>query len=371
MNFLIKPASGMCNLRCKYCFYDDIGDNRSVKNMGMMQPETARLLIAEGYRLAGKNGAVRFTFQGGEPTLAGLPFFEGFVREARNARPEGVKVSYAIQTNGTLLDEGWAAFFKENHFLVGLSLDGCKEVHNLWRKDVSGEDTWSRVCNALRLLNRHGVDVNILCVVTAQMARHAAKVYGTLKKLNVGYMQFIPCMDPIGQCRGGEKYSLTPQSYGEFLCSLFDLWYRDWKKGQYHSIRLFDEYVNLMLGDAAVTCSTCGNCGAYLVVEGDGSVYPCDFFVLDQWKLGKLGETPLDEMAGGDTALEFLRWGKEKPLHCKNCRWRSLCNGGCKNDWVTANDSCTNHFCSSFQAFFAHAEQHLTEIARAEYMARR
>lgn len=371
MNFLIKPASSLCNLRCKYCFYDDIGDNRSVKDMGLMRPETVDLLLSEGYRLAGKNGAVHFAFQGGEPTLAGLPFFEAFVQKARAACPDCVRTSYAIQTNGMLIDRAWARFFKDNHFLVGISLDGCKDIHNLWRTDAAGAATWARACGALQLLDRHQVDVNVLCVVTGQIARHAAKVYGTLKKLGVRYMQFIPCMDPIGQARGAQKYSLTPKLYGDCLCALFDLWYGDWKNGQYHSIRLFDEYVNLMLGDPAVTCSTCGNCGAYFVVEGDGSVYPCDFFALDKWKLGRLGEDSLAEMAAGDTAREFLGWGTGKPLQCGNCRWRSLCNGGCKNDWVVQDGMETNYFCASFQKFFAYAEQRLMEIARAEHMARR
>ena len=160
---------------------------------------------------------------------------------------------------------------------MGISLDGCQDIHNLWRIDPADVGTWTRGCSVLNLLNKHKVDVNALCVVTGQMAKHASKVYESLKKLGVEYMQFIPCMDPIGQTRGEQKYPLTPRLYGEFLCGLFDLWYRDWKNGQYRSVRLFNEYVNLMLGDPAVTCSTCGNCGAYFVVEGDGSVYPCDF----------------------------------------------------------------------------------------------
>lgn len=370
VSFLIKPASSLCNLRCGYCFYDDIGNNRSVKDMGLMGPETVDLLLSEAYRLAGSNGAAHFAFQGGEPTLAGLPFFEAFVEKAKAACPERVQTSYAIQTNGTLIDEAWARFFKENHFLVGLSLDGCKDIHNLWRVDTAGAGTWARVCGALKLLSRHQVDVNALCVVTGQMARHAAKVYGALKKLGVGYMQFIPCMDPIGQTRGNQKYSLTPKLYGDFLCGLFDLWYRDWKNGQYHSVRLFDEYVNLMLGGPAVTCSTCGNCGAYFVVEGDGSVYPCDFFVLDKWRLGTLGQCSLAEMAAGNTAREFLLWGAEKPPQCGRCPWRCLCNGGCKNDWVIQDGREANYFCASLQKFFAYAQLRLAEIARAERLVR-
>lgn len=164
-------------------------------------------------------------------------------------------------------------------------------------------------------------------------------------------------------------YSLTPEDYGRFLCRLFDLWYQDWEDGKYHSVRLFDDYVHLLLGDAPSTCATCGRCGGYFVVEGDGSVYPCDFFVLDRWRLGRLGESSLEELAQGETAQAFFQWRQEKPAECVRCRWRVLCNGGCKNDWTNEPEP-HNYFCSAFQRFFAYSEERLLTIARAEQRTR-
>lgn len=143
------------------------------------------------------------------------------------------------------------------------------------------------------------------------------------------------------------------------------------EKGNYHSVRLFDDYVHILLRDGASTCATCGRCGAYFVVEGDGSVYPCDFYVLDEWRMGRLGENSLAELAGSEAARNFLGWGSEKPEECGSCRWKSLCGGGCKNDWVYTDGRPRNYFCRSFRMLFDHAETRLAEIARAELAARR
>lgn len=370
VNFLIKPASSACNLRCRYCFYEAESDVRAVKNFGVMQPQTVERLLADGYALSEPGGAVHFAFQGGEPTVAGLDFFKDFVARARALCPPRVHISFAIQTNGTLLDEDWAAFLKAEDFLVGLSVDGYSDLHDLYRVDARGRGTFGEVRKRLALLLRHGVRVNALCVVTAQCARRPEKAYNELKKLGVRYMQFIPCLDPMGEERGGQPFSLTPEAYGAFLCRLFDLWYADWAKGDYHSVRLFDDYVNLMLGEPNATCATCGRCGGYFVVEGDGSVYPCDFYAVDEWCMGRLGEVSLAGMADGEKARDFLLWGQQKPAECTACRWRALCNGGCKNDWIGPREAPHNYYCSALQTFFAHAEPELARIAAAERQAR-
>ena len=333
--------------------------------MGVMSEDTVRVMLENAFRAADPGGTVSFMFQGGEPTVAGLPFFQRFAAEAEALCPPGVRCAYSIQTNGTLLDEAWAAFLGERRFLVGLSVDGYKDLHNLYRVDVGGEGSWNRVVRALRLLNKHHVMTNALCVVTAQCARHPDRVYGELKKLGFDYMQFIPCLDPLDRERGGMPFSLTPERYGQFLCRLFDLWYQDWREGRCCSVRLFDDYLHMVLGEQAGTCATCGRCGSYFVVEGDGSVYPCDFFVLDQWRLGKLGEDTLEEMAAGERLRAFFKWGEEKPPECGACRWRRLCNGGCKNDWLSGPVP-HNYFCSALRQFFAHAESRLLYVAQTE-----
>ncbi len=371
INYLIKPASSLCNLCCRYCFYADEAANREQSSMGIMSMETVDILLDETFRSIESGGRVSFAFQGGEPTMAGLGYFQEFVRRAKEKCPDKVGINFSIQTNGILLTNEWAEFFRRERFLVGLSVDGFKELHNAHRIDAQGKDTWNRVVRALTLLQKHQVDVNALCVVTGMCARSPEKVYRQLKKLGFGYMQFIACLDPIGVKRGTMPYSLTPKAYGEFLCRTFDLWYQDWESGQYHSVRLFDDYVHILLQDNASTCATCGCCGAYFVVEGDGSVYPCDFYALDEWRLGRFGENSLAEMAGSKRAADFLCWGQVKPPECAECRWSHVCNGGCKNDWYPENGVFHNYYCSSFQALLDHAAPCIMRIARAEAMARR
>lgn len=371
LNFLIKPASSLCNLRCRYCFYADEAAHRATPSLGIMADGTVDALLTEAFCTVEPGGAVSFAFQGGEPTVAGLEFFRQFAAKARARCPKGVELRFSIQTNGTLLDEEWAEFFRQERFLVGLSLDGFKDLHDRCRVDAEGAGTWNRAARAARLLQKHQVEVNALCVVTGPCARSPEKAYNSLKKLGFRYLQFIACLDPIGVPRGSMPYSLTPEAYGRFLCRLFDLWYADWAAGQYCSVRLFDDYVHVLLGDGASTCATCGRCGAYFVAEADGSVYPCDFFVLDEWRMGRLGETPLSAMANGERAAAFLQWGREKPAECAGCRWRAVCGGGCKNDWVTdAAGQPHNYLCKAFDMLLTHAAPRLAAVARAEARAR-
>ena len=370
VNFLIKPASSACNLRCRYCFYEDEAQNRAQACMGRMDGITAEKLIDKAFDASEAGGTVAFAFQGGEPTVAGLPFFEAFTAYARAHKPPKVNLALSIQTNGTLLDEDWAAFLKREGFLVGISLDGYRENHNTWRLDTQGQGTWSTCVASLELLKRHRVDVNALCVVTSTCARHPKKAYESLKKLGFDYIQFIACLDPLGEPRGGRPWSLTPQAYGKFLCQLFDLWYRDWEAGQYHSIRLFDDYIHILLGDNTGTCATCGRCGGYFVAEADGSLYPCDFYVLDQWKLGTLDSGPLEEIRQGETYTRFFQLGANLPEECHACKYASLCHGGCKNDWVWEDGKPRNYYCTSFRSLLDYALPRMLRIAKSETRAR-
>lgn len=372
INLLIKPASSLCNMRCRYCFYEDEAANRETASMGVMRRDTAALLIRQALDAAGWNGSVSFTFQGGEPTVAGLDFFRDFVRMVGEQNTQHLPVDYSIQTNGLALDEAWAEFLARNRFLTGVSVDGDKDLHDAFRIDAAGKGTWNRVQKNLRMLQKAGVECNLLCVVTRRCAKSAVRIYHALQKTGVGYLQFIPCLDPLGEERGQRPWSLTPEDYGTFLCALFDEWYRDWAAGHYTSVRLFDDYVYLAMGLPAGTCATSGSCGAYSVIEADGSVYPCDFFALDGWKLGNIHETPLAALRDCRREQEFLQEGLDHPAPCAACRWRDLCFGGCKRDWTTdAAGARQNYYCPSFQKFFAHAEPRLRQIAAAEQRARR
>ena len=362
LTFLIKPASSLCNMRCRYCFYEDISDNRTQKHMGIMSEATAERIISEAFRLISPGGTVTFMFQGGEPTLAGLDFFRNFIALERKYAKAGVHCHHAIQTNGFCLNEAWAAFFRENQFLVGLSMDGTQVIHDSLRLDASGKGTWEKTVFALQLLDRFQVETNILCVVTAQVAKKASQVYRTLTALGRHPMQFIPCLDPIEAERGQEFYSLNPEAYGKFLCNLFDCWYRDWKSGHYVSIRTFDDYLRILMRMPPSTCAASGACGSYLVAEGDGSLYPCDFYVLDEWKIGNITEMDIQKALSSPASIRFVQEGAKRPESCRSCRYFPICRGGCKRDWTHEHN---NYYCTSFKTFFDYALPRLQEMARA------
>lgn len=372
ISLLVKPASSLCNMRCRYCFYADEAASRSQSSLGLMTRDTAAEMIRQALAAAGPSGQLTVAFQGGEPTVAGLAFFEHFVEDMTRYNTARIPVAYAFQTNGLALDEAWAAFLARNRFLVGVSVDGDKALHDEFRVDAGGKGTWNRVQKNLAMLQRAGVACNLLCVVTRRCARSAVRVYHALQKTGVEYLQFIPCLDPLDGPRGGQAWSLTPEEYGNFLCALFEEWYRDWAAGRYTSVRLFEDYVELAMGLSPSTCATSGRCGAYFVVEGDGSVYPCDFYALDRWKLGNLLDTPLEALGRGERAEAFLRESLHRPAECTDCRWRYLCFGGCRRDWTTdAAGTVHNYYCPAFRQFFAKAEDRLRHIAAAEAAARR
>ncbi len=359
--FLIKPASSLCDMRCKYCFYEDVSDNRAIKSMGVMSADTAAQIVKKAFEATEDGGRICFMFQGGEPTLAGLDFFQNFVQLCQQYGRKEVAVDYAIQTNGMKLDEEWAEFLRKNRFLVGLSIDGTRELHDLFRVDARGDGSWSQAVKALDLLDRHQVETNLLCVVTRQMALQAQQVWDSLTGLGAHPLQFISCLDPLEEERGTASYSLTPELYGRFLCELFDCWYRAWKKGCYVSIRLFDDYVRILAGMPPSCCAGAGSCGHYLVVEGDGSLYPCDFFVLDQWCIGNIHDMTVGQALSTPASQQFVAEGMHRPEECYRCPYGGLCRGGCKRDWTPEQQ---NYYCQAYKTFFPHALSRLQEVAR-------
>lgn len=361
--FLIKPASGNCNMRCKYCFYHDVAENRAVASYGIMSKQTLEQLVKTAMEQA--EGSCGFMFQGGEPTLAGLDFFREAVRLQKEYNKKGLQVFNSIQTNGYCIDREWAQFLAKEKFLVGLSLDGMKEIHDGCRVDAQGKGTFSKVMHAAQLFSAYGVEFNILTVVTAYTARNIGKIYGFFKKNGFVYQQYIPCLDPFGQERGTFDYSLTPERYGDFLIKLFDLWYTDFMRGKYISIRWFDALVHMCKGRAPGSCGMLGVCTPQLVVEADGGVYPCDFYVLDKLRLGTVGVDTPAQWEEKRKTLGFIEQSKKVEPECRACRWAPLCRGGCRRDREQADGSIgLNYLCPAFQRFFAHAAPRLAEIAK-------
>lgn len=364
MDLLIKPASGRCNMHCAYCFYRDETENRTVDDYGMMTEETARALIDRAYAEA---DSVRFMFQGGEPTLRGLPFFQSFVSYAL----ENGLASFALQTNGTLINDEWIAFLRDNDFLVGLSIDGDGKTHDAYRKGANEKGTFKRVFETSRKLINAGVKLNSLVTVTEKGARDARSIYSFLKRNGMRYQQYIPCIDPIGE--EGLPYSLTPEAYGRFLISLFHLYYSDWKKGDYVSIRYFDNLVLMLTGEEAEECGMNGICSSSFTIEADGSVYPCDFYVLDEYRLGNVVTDTFASLAERRNESGFVSASMKKDPECLACRFHPLCNGGCRRNRENFSTGVIerNRFCISYRKFFSECLPLLLEMAESEKAMRR
>ena len=371
LSLLIKPASGNCNMRCRYCFYADELDNREIRSYGKMSLDTMHTIVDKAMEYGDYECTI--AFQGGEPTLAGLDFYRDLVAYVTaHENPKKLKIHYALQTNGYLINEEWAEFLGKNHFLVGVSLDGLKEIHDRYRLDAAGKGTYQRVISAIRLLEKHQVEYNILTVVTAATARNGQKIYNYFKKNHFGYQQYIECLDPIGEEPGQHEYSLTPEKYGKFLKSMFDAWYLDMRSGTYVYNRYFENLMMIMAGQQPESCNMRGVCGKQWVFEADGSVYPCDFYALDQWCLGNINKNSFEEMDQKRDGLGFIQWSMRQQEDCQKCRWFGLCRNGCRRNRepVTAEHTNRNYFCKSYQMFFEYAYPRLEEIYQL-YMAGR
>ena len=358
LTLLIKPASGACQMRCRYCFYADVMNNRAEKVRPVMSDETLERLVRRAYAAA---DCVTFMFQGGEPTLAGMDFYERLIalQEKYGAHRE---THNAIQTNGLLLDDIWCAFFKKHNFLVGLSVDGDELSHDASRVDASGQGTHARVLHGSELLKKHGVDFNVLCVVSKANVNRPEEVYRALRPF--GYIQFIRCIDDFGM---SGAYAPSPSEYGEFLVKTYDLYEKDALNGRYVSVRAFDNYIGILLGRAPESCGMSGRCTPILTVESDGSVYPCDFYVLDEWCLGNINSAGIVSLMNSEKAKSFVDISLSVPDDCGKCPYFGICRGGCRRDRETPDDGPLdkNRYCESFRYFFDKRLKQMTALARA------
>lgn len=326
ISVMIKPASSLCNLRCRYCFYAEVSERRDCRSYGLMRRETAERIIENIFRDLERDDSVTLAFQGGEPTLAGLDFFR-FFAERVDAVRDGVRVSWALQTNGTLLDGDWCAFLKEKDFLVGLSLDAMQDSHDENRVDAEGQGTYARVSAARALLEKHGVAYNVLTVLTNALARHPQQVWNYLCKEKIRYVQFIPC---LGELDGAAtRYSLTPERFASFYTQLFRLWQTDFMQRKYRSVKLFDDLIRLLAFGVCGACGLVGRCMPQIVVEAEGGVYPCDFYALDEYRVGSLAEESLGSLYEKASMSAFRSRPTGALALCASCPYAAVCGGGC------------------------------------------
>ena len=330
LSFLIKPASSLCNLRCTYCFYQDVSNRRDVKSYGIMEKETMKTLIDRATEAVDEDGILNFAFQGGEPTLAGLQYFYDFVHYVEQ-KTTNQRVYYSLQTNGILLDEQWAEFFKKNQFLVGVSLDGYESNTNYFRKDQKGKGSYEQVMKGIGYLKKYHVQYNILTVLTNRLAKHPQAFYKFIKDQNFPFVQCIPCLGELGQSDG---FQLTLDSYVNFYKKVYDLWLQDYIHGEYRSIYLFDNLLLMLCDRPPQQCGMLGFCNVQFVAESNGNIYPCDFYVLDQYYLGNIKEQTIEEILKSKNLEIFIKEEKRSSPLCKDCPYWKICRGGCKRQNV-------------------------------------
>lgn len=361
MTIMLKPASGLCNMRCRYCFYADEASKRETASFGLMSLQTLNAVLTRA--LAEVTRSITIAFQGGEPTLAGLPFFEEAVRICKKRNRNHCDISFALQTNGLLIDEAWCNFLAENRFLVGVSLDGPKGLHDANRLDAEGRGTYSRVMHALQLLQSRRVDTNILSVITADAAGGVRKSYSFFARSGFDYQQYIPCLDPLDEVRGGHPWSLTPERFGQYLKAAFDCWYQDAVRGQKRYHRYFDNLLLMMNGQPPEACGMAGVCGMQYVVEADGSVYPCDFYMLDRYRLGNLNTDTFAQLDARRREIGFVEQSAAVEEDCKACKWGPLCRGGCRRDRDYFEQGIQkNYYCAAYKSFFEYAWPRLQRL---------
>lgn len=363
---LIKPAGPDCNMACRYCFYLDKARLFKEQRVHRM---SAAVLEATVSQVMSQGGAtVSLGWQGGEPTLMGVGFFEQAVELEKRHGRDGQAVGNALQTNGLLIDHDWCRLLRAARFLVGLSLDGPAHVHDHYRVTGGGAPTWQHVVEVAKRMLDGGVQVNALTVLNDYSARFPREIYGFLKECGLGHMQFIPCLerDPDDATRVA-PFSVGPAQFGTFLCEVFDCWLDDFRDGRPTTfVRWFESVFATYVGVSPPECTLLAECGNYVVIEHNGDVFACDFFVSDEWKLGNVLADNLTEMLNSPRQVRFGARKAALPRACQTCRWLAHCRGGCPKERSghTSGES-LSYFCEAYKMFFEHADGRLRKIAEA------
>jgi uncharacterized protein len=375
---MLKPAGAACNLNCTYCYY--LEKNKLYKNSTSSRMSDEMLeAFTRQFIEAQEVPVVTFTWQGGEPTLMGLDFYMKAV-ELQKKYSGGKRVENSFQTNGTRLDDDWCKFFKDNNFLVGISIDGEEHNHNRYRKTNSGGPTFSRVMKGIELLHRHKVEFNTLSTVNDYNSNYASETYRFLKKIGSGFIQFLPVVERIKDAGPTElalvapvhgeaavaPWSVSPSAYGDFLIKIFDEWVRSDVARFY--VQIFDATLANYVGENPGICIFNETCGDALVMEYNGDLFSCDHFVYPEYFLGNIMETPLSELAKTQRQFDF---GIDKrntlPSFCLRCPVRYACHGECpKHRFLLTPDGSPglNYLCEAYKKFFSHAEPYMDYMAK-------
>lgn len=347
-SLLIKPASADCNLRCEYCFYIDLLDSGS--KSPRMTDETLEIMI-KGYMSTDQNKQYTFGWQGGEPTLMGLDFFKKVIEFQLKYAPPGSSISNGLQTNATMITEDFAKFFGEYKFLLGVSLDGPESLHDYYRKTIGQKPTHALVMRGIERLKQHGVEFNILTLINNQTVKKAKEIYHYLLENGFLFHQYIPCVE-FNVDGSLKPFSISGEEWGIFLTNLFDDWVKEDVKKV--SIRLFDSIMQYLISGDYNVCYMQDNCVQYFVVEYDGGIYPCDFFVKENLLLGNV---KTDSWADILKSKEYQDFGGQKGNwnnECDLCPYLSFCHGDCQKFRLRApiNSKEISVLCKGWKMFY-------------------
>jgi uncharacterized protein len=354
---MVKPAGPVCNLQCQYCFYLDKANLYPQSESFRMSPE-----ILEQHTRHYLNeqppdcSEVHFLWQGGEPTLMGIDFFQQAVNLQKRYVKHGIKIFNSLQTNAVLIDESWAGFLKDENFLVGVSLDGPPELHDIYRQDKNGHATSEKVLRGLNILQKYEVDVNILTVVNNRNCFHPKNLYEYLKSIGAQFLQFIPLVEAVNG--GVSNRSVDSLQFGRFLNGILDEWIACNDVGRIF-VQHFDLMLGVVMGYPPFLCTDCRVCGNGLVLEHNGDIYSCDHFVNTHHKLGNIKK---DTYTGLLNSRFQKKFGQEKfaglPNYCRKCEYLKYCYGGCPKDRLIdtpEGEPGLNYLCGGYKVFYSHA----------------
>ncbi len=376
---MAKPAGPLCNLDCTYCFYLEKEKLYPGTKNWQMSPAVLEAYIRQ-YIQSQPQEVVTFAWQGGEPTLLGIQWFENVVA-LQQKYSAGKRIENVLQTNGVIVDADWAHFFADNNFLIGISIDGPREIHDAYRLDKGRQSTFDQVMRGIEHLTAAHVRFNTLTVVHRKNSHHALEVYRFLKEIGSGFMQFIPVVErratqassnelvllgPHAEDTEVTDWSVEPHAYGDFLRAIFEEWVRN-DVGKYF-VQLFDVTLELWLGMPPSLCVFSETCGDALVIEHQGDIYSCDHYVYPENKLGNILENPLTSLVGLEKQQSFGNYKRDSlPAFCRNCDVRFACNGECpKHRFMTTPDGepGLNYLCAAYKKFFHHVAPYMEFMGR-------
>ena len=383
-HLMAKPAGPRCNLRCRYCFYTE-KEALFEDDQGLRMSDEVLEAYVRKYIASQNCPEINFAWQGGEPTLMGVDFFRKAV-ELQKKYANGKRITNSLQTNGILLDDEWCEFLAEENFLVGLSIDGPKELHDKYRVDRGGRPTFDKVMASLKRMRKHGVEFNALASVTPESTEKPLEIYNFLKEAGVSFVQFIPIVERLPDEEAKElgldlaeprpwdpdsptevtEWSVTAEQYGNFLIAIFDEWVKK-DVGRFY-VQIFDIALSAWVGQDPSLCNFSTNCGNAMIIEYNGDVYSCDHFVYPDHRLGNILEDSPEDMVAREPVRKLgdFKW-TGLPRKCRNCDVLFICHGGCpKNRFIEtkSGEPGLNYLCEGYTKFFRHIDEDMKTMAK-------